>query len=65
MKEEVCTHRSLEIDALHATQGHMAKDQGWSGVRRGLKTEHGPEPLLLALFYFILFSLFYFVCGKK
>lgn len=42
-KEEVCTHRSIAIDAEHVTWNYMGNDQGQSGPRRVAKAEHGPE----------------------
>lgn len=39
-KEEVCTHRSISIDAQHTTWNYMGNDQGQSGPRRVAKAEH-------------------------
>lgn len=34
MKEEVCTHRSLETCIAHPMQGHTGKHQGRSRAKR-------------------------------
>lgn len=57
MKEEVCTHRSLEIDERHAPQGHLEKDQGWSKARREARAEHDPEPFIIIIIIIILWEV--------
>lgn len=46
IKEEFIIYISRERRACHAMLGHMGKEQGMPGGRRGEKGDHGPEPLL-------------------
>ncbi|XP_047547669.1 centrosomal protein of 164 kDa isoform X3 [Lutra lutra] len=51
-EEKVAAHPAppvfpeAERRACHAVLGHMGKEQGMPGGRRGEKGDHGPEPLL-------------------
>lgn len=46
LKEECINNISREKKTCRAMHGHLRKDQGWSGGRRGEKGEHAPEPFL-------------------